>query len=61
MKFFLIEFFVMSIANVFVVLLIYVLILSILTIDKDVIYHVIYWEILVRDHSNYKISRFKIK
>jgi len=45
----------MSIANVYVVILIYALILSILTIDKDVIYHVIYWEILVRDHSNYEI------
>jgi len=43
MKFFLIEFFfVISIANVFVVILIYALILSILTIDKDIIYHVIY-------------------
>jgi len=51
---------VMSIANVYVVILIYALILSILTIDKDVIYHVIYWEILVRDHSNYEILRFKI-
>jgi len=31
----------MSIANVYVVILIYALILSILTIDKNVIYHVI--------------------
>jgi len=31
---------VMSIANVYVVILIYALILSILTIDKDVLYHV---------------------
>jgi len=32
----------MSKANVFAVILIYALILFILTIDKDVIYHVIY-------------------
>jgi len=50
----------MTKANIFAVILIYALILSILTIDKDVIYHVIYWEILVRDHSNYKILRYKI-
>jgi len=50
----------MSIAHAYVVILFYALILSILTIDKDVIYHVIYWEILVRDHSNYKILRYKI-
>jgi len=35
----------MSIANVYVVILIYALILSILTIDKNVIYHVICWEV----------------
>jgi len=44
---------VISIANVFVVILIYALILSILTIDKDVLYHVYILSIL--NENNYEI------
>jgi len=47
------NFFVISIANVFVVILIYALILSILTIDKDVLYHVYILSVLYE--NNYKI------
>jgi len=43
----------MSIANVFVVILIYALILSTLTIDKDVLYHVYILSVLYE--NNYKI------
>ena len=42
-----------SITNVFVVILIYVLILSTLTIDKDVLYHVYILSVLYE--NNYKI------
>ena len=42
----------MSKANVFVVILIYALILSILTIDKDVLYHV--YILIVLYENNYK-------
>ena len=44
----------MSITNVFVVILIYALILSIITIDKDVLYHV--YILIVLYENNYKIS-----
>jgi len=43
----------MSIANVYVVILIYALILSTLTIDKDVLYHV--YILIVLYENNYKI------
>jgi len=43
----------MFIANVFVVILIYALILSILTIDKDVLYHVYILSVLYE--NDYKI------
>ena len=43
----------MSITNVYVVILIYALILSILTIDKDVLYNVYILSILYE--NNYKI------
>jgi len=43
----------MSIANVFVIILIYALILSILTIDKYVLYHVYILSVLYE--NNYKI------
>jgi len=43
----------MSIANVFAVILIYALILSILIIDKDVIYRVYILSVLYK--NNYKI------
>ena len=43
----------MSITNVFVVILIYALILSIITIDKDVLYHV--YILIVLYENNYKI------
>ena len=43
----------MSKANIFVVILIYALILSILTIDKNVLYHVYILSVL--SESNYKI------
>jgi len=40
----------MSIANVFVVILIYALILSTLTIDKDVLYHVYILSVLYENN-----------
>jgi len=40
----------MSIANVFVVILIYALILSILTIDKDVLYNVYILSVLYENN-----------
>jgi len=40
----------MSIVNIFVVILIYALILSILTIDKDVLYHVYILSILYENN-----------
>jgi len=43
----------MSITNVFVVILIYTLILSIITIDKYVLYHV--YILIVFYENNYKI------
>ena len=45
-------FFVMFIANIFIVILIYALMLSTLTIDKDVIYHV--YILIVLYENNYK-------
>jgi len=42
----------MSIANVFAVILIYALILSTLTIDKDILYHVYILSVLYE--NNYK-------
>ena len=54
MKFLLIEqIFVMSKASVFVVILIHASILSILTINKDVLYHVYILSVLYE--NNYKI------
>jgi len=43
----------MSIANVFVVILIYALILYILTIDKDVLYHVYILSVLYENNLSY--------
>jgi len=54
MKFLLIEyFFVMFIANILVVILIYALILCTVTIDKDVLYHE--YILIVLYENNYKI------